>query len=112
MRRVDFEKNNGKWYVIKEDYEGDYEDLEMVDGADTFLDVITTDDIIASIQLYEEEPKSGTYSVLRMLDHDDYGATYQVENCEQYDKTVWLCNVAHLFFHGEHPENIYFKVVD
>ena len=111
MRTIDFEKaDDRKWYVVFEDYQGDYEDLEMVNGADTFLDVITSDDMTASIAISEEEPTEGTYSTLRMIDHDDYGATYQVENCSLYDKTIWLCNVAHLFFNGEHPDYIYFYI--
>lgn len=43
---LSFEKwENGKWYVVLPDYDGDQEDLEMVDGADKFLDVLTTDGV-------------------------------------------------------------------
>lgn len=111
MRRIDFEKlENGKWYVVMDHYEGDHEDLEMVEGADTFLDLITEDDMYASILLYDDEPTIGTYSYMELLSHDVDGATYQVYDCAEYAGTVWLCNVAHLFFKGEHPETIYFNV--
>ena len=111
MRTIDFEKIDNRWYVVFDDYEGSSEDLEMVDGADVFLDCITTDGLYASIELFDNEPTTGSCSVLRLIDHDDYGATYQVENCEYFDRTVWLCNVTHLFFGGEHPEMVYFRVV-
>lgn len=112
MKTVDFEKlENGKWYVVMDDYEGDHEDLEMVDGADTFLDWISLDNQYASILLYDEKPTIGTYSYMELLNHDIDGATYQVYDCQEYNRTVWLCNVAHLFFNGEHPEIIYFKVI-
>ena len=40
---LSFEKwENGKWYVVFPDYDGDQEDLEMIDGADKLLDVLTT----------------------------------------------------------------------
>lgn len=41
-----FEKwEDGRWFVVLPDYDGDQEDLEMVDGADKFLDVLTTDGV-------------------------------------------------------------------
>ena len=37
-----FEKwEDGRWLVVLPDYDGDQEDLEMVDGADKFLDYLT-----------------------------------------------------------------------
>lgn len=108
---VDFEYINNKWYVVKDDYEGDFEDLEMVNGADAFLSYISEDGLYASIEIFEQEPTIGEWSILKMLDHDDLGATYAVEDCEAYTENIWLCNVAHLFFQGEHPELIYFKVL-
>ena len=39
-----FEKwEDGRWFVILPEYDGEQEDLEMVDGADTFLDFLTED---------------------------------------------------------------------
>ena len=39
-----FEKwEDGRWFVVLPNYDGDQEDLEMVDGADTFLDFLTED---------------------------------------------------------------------
>lgn len=110
MRTIDFEKKNNRWYVVKDDYDGDPDDLEMVEGADTLLDLITTDGKNASVVVYDEEGEVGGCSTLVLLRHDINGGTYQVENCKEYNQTVWLCNVAHLFFRGEHPERIYFKI--
>lgn len=95
-----------------DDYEGDFEDLEMVDGADTFLDYISQDGLTASIDVFDDIPDDETCPMLEMLLHDEYGATYQVNNFEGFGDTVWLCNVAHLFFQGEHPRVIYFQIDD
>jgi hypothetical protein len=39
-----FEKwEDGRWFVVLPDYDGDQEDLEMFDGADKFLDYLTED---------------------------------------------------------------------
>ena len=43
---LSFEKwEDGRWFVVLPDYDGDQEDLEMVDGADKFLDYLTDDEI-------------------------------------------------------------------
>ena len=82
-----FEKwEDGRWFVILPEWDGLQEDLEMVDGADTFLDF------------------------LEMVGHDQLGGTYRVNGVDGFDQEVWLCNVVHFIF-GEHPETIYFKEV-
>ena len=108
MMELTFEKwEDGRWFVVLPDYDGDQEDLEMVDGADTFLDFLTTDGLYVSVDVsLEEEPD---YIVLKLVAHDEIGGTYQVENLEGFNQDVWLCNVVHFLF-GEHPEMIYFKV--
>ena len=84
------------------------EDLEMVDGADTFLDFLTEDGLYVTVDVNLED--SGDDSIiLRLVAHDEIGGTYQVENLSEFKHDVWLCNVVHFIF-GEHPDVIYFKV--
>ena len=87
-----FEKwEDGRWFVVLPDYDGPQEDLEMVDGADKFLDVLTTDGLYVNV--------------------DELGGTYEVMNHGRFlDKDIWLCNVVHYLF-DEHPEDIYFNVL-
>lgn len=52
-----FEKwEDGRWFVVMPEYDGDQEDLEMVDGADDLLDFLTTDGLCAfyEIPLFKE----------------------------------------------------------
>ncbi len=104
-----FEKwEDGRWFVVLPNYEGDQEDLEMVDGADTLLDYLTTDGLYVTAKIsLEENPDS---IILNLIYHDDMGGTYHVENLDGFMQSVWLCNVVHYLF-GEHPENIYFKLL-
>lgn len=106
----DFEKVDGKWYAVLPDYPGDYEDLEMVDGADTMLDTITTDDMMATLDVSDEEPTEGDYGVANLIYHDDMGGTYKID-CSFYTGEFWLCNVTHYVF-GEHPETLYLSLKD
>ena len=105
-----FEKwEDGRWFVVLPDYDGDQEDLEMVDGADTFLDFLTEDGLYVTVDVNLEDAGDDSI-VLKLVAHDEIGGTYQVENCDGFsNKDVWLCNVVHYLF-GEHPNMLYFKV--
>ena len=105
-----FEKwEDGRWFVILPEYDGDQEDLEMVDGADLFLDYLMEDGLYVTVDVSLED--TGDYPImLKLVAHDVIGGTYQVENLEGFNREVLLCNVVH-FIYGEHPENIYFKLL-
>lgn len=104
---IEFERyDDGRWYVVFPEYEGDHEDLEMVEGADKMLDALTTDGMYVTLEIDLEEPAAGDYFTLDIEAHDEYGAFYNVRGCEKYEGTIWLCNVTHEFF-GNHPEKLY-----
>ena len=98
---------DGRWYVVLPDYDGPQEDLEMVDGADEFLDVLTTDGLYVTLDVRLEGNKY--MHCLKLVKHDEIGGTYEVTDHGCFDKDVWLCNVVHYLF-GEHPEEIYFNI--
>ena len=107
---ITFEKwEDGRWFVVLPEYDGDQEDLEMVDGADEFLDVLTTDGLYVTLDVsLEENPDK---YLLKLVAHDEIGGTYEVVNHGRFiKKDIWLCNVVHNIF-GEHPEYIYFEVL-
>ena len=106
-----FEKwEDGRWFVILPEYDGDQENLEMVDGADTFLDFLTEDGLYVNVDISLDNAMDNSMT-LRLVAHDEIGGTYQVENLDGFSQDVWLCNVVHFLF-GEHPEIIYFKLLN
>ena len=108
---ISFERfDNGRWYVVFPEYEGDQDDLEMVEGADRMLDALTEDGLYSTLNICLEEPSNGEYFTLEMEAHDEDGAFYNVINCLQFEGTVWLCNVVHEFF-GNHLEQIFCSVI-
>ena len=105
-----FEKwEDGRWFVVLPEYDGDQEDLEMVDGADAFLDYLTEDGLYVTVDISLEDTGDDAI-ILKLAAHDSIGGTYEVENLHEFKYDVWLCNVVHFLF-GEHPVMIYFKVV-
>ena len=102
---------DGRWYVVFPEYEGPFEDLEMVENADKMLDALTTDGLFVDLNVSLEEPETGDYFTLEMKEHDDSGGYYNVMNCDKFSGTIWLCNVVHEFF-NEHPERIYCSEID
>ena len=102
---LNFEKwEDGKWFVVLPDYDGDQEDLEMVDGADKLLDILTTDGLYVNLNISLEEVPGMFH--LQLVKHDEIGGTYEVTNHGRFlNKDIWLCNVVHYLL-GEHPEEI------
>ena len=101
---LSFEKwEDGRWFVVLPDYDGDQEDLEMVDGADKFLEYLTEDGLYVTVDVSLEDD----FPIrLKLVAHDEIGGTYQVENLDGFNEDVWLCNVVHFLF-GEHPEEFH-----
>ena len=107
-KKLTFEKwENGKWFIVYPEYDGDQEDLEMIDGADDLLDFFTMDGLYVNIVVSTEEQSD--WCCLKLVAHDELGGTYQVCGLQGFKKDVWLCNVVHCFF-DEHPDIIYFKL--
>lgn len=107
---IKFERfDDGRWFVVFPEYEGPQEDLEMVEGADKFLDMVTEDNLEVNLYVSTEELVFGI--TFELISHDDFGAYYNVLGFPEYEGTIWLCNVAHEFF-GEHPEKIYCSIID
>ena len=106
---ITFEKwEDGKWYIQYPEYDGDQEDLEMIGNAAELLDEMTTDGLYVTLDVSLEEIQY--YSELKLISHDEIGATYEVLHFRNYTKDVWLCNVVHNLY-GEHPDVIYFRVI-
>ena len=106
---ITFEKwEDGKWYIQYPEYDGDQEDLEMIGNAAELLDEMTTDGLYVTLDVNLEEVQY--YCKLKLISHDEIGGTYEVLNFKNFTEDVWLCNVVH-YLYGEHPNEIYFKVI-
>ena len=110
-----FYKEDNKWYVDLDEWEGDEADLQMVAGADHFLDILSEGDDEVWVQLWTK--KFIGADVLTFIRPGDLegmemgtGAWYTLKSYRgiPYDLTMWLCDVTKFVF-KEFPKEIYFK---
>lgn len=105
FERVD----DGRWYVVMPEYEGFQDDLEMVENADKMLDALTSDGLYVTLDISLEKPSDNDYFELALEAHDEDGAFYNVEGCDRFSGTIWLCNVVHEIFE-DHPQRIFCSI--
>jgi len=122
---LSFVKENGIWYAdlpeFLEQGLGTKANLMMVDGADTFLDLMSgrspritlqiSTDPFPGWQAKMEKFRRGLNSqLLSLIGHApvDYGAYYNVTELhgKPFEHQLWLCPVTEYVF-GQYPNKIY-----
>lgn len=117
--KITFNKElSGEWYADLPSYiesGGVKEDLQMIEGADTWLDIISQGENSITIDMSSEELEDS--DVLTLFNTDElspeYGADYQVgsyKGIDYSDRKLWLCPVT-LFVFGEYPKKIFYKQI-
>lgn len=106
-----YKDENSRWYASLPGTNFSKEELEMVSGADTMLDIMTQGDDGIRLWLSDEQIPNTEY-VLDLLREDDNigGGHYMLFDQSQYEFqfVVWLCDVTkHVF--GKMPKRIYIK---
>lgn len=130
MKRISFIKEIGLWYAdlpeFLEQGLGTKNNLLMVDGADTFLDLLSKNgkEVTLDISLMELE---GYYAkmekvvmgknqeLLDAVGHEpvEYGAYYEVSELDgkSFFHRLWLCPVTEYVF-GKYPGEMWVRVID
>lgn len=108
-------EETGRWYVDLPEWEGEVADLEMVMGADTFLDILSQGENECWVML-SILPEEGA-DVLKLIEPGKLegpefgeGSWYKLESYRgiDYGLDMWLCDVTKFAF-GYFPEEIYFS---
>lgn len=115
MRNFKFYKDQEGWFVDLPEWKGEKWELEMVSGADTFLDILSQGEDEVYVTL--SDTKFDGCEVLEMthlgrLEGPEYGsgAWYIMEEYAglRFGLSMWLCDVTKFVF-GDFPLKIYFK---
>ena len=130
MKRIRFVKEVGLWYADLPDFLeqgfGTKNNLLMVDGSDTFLDLLSNrgKEITLDISLEEFDGYQAKLNKIKLgknqglldkVGHEpvEYGAYYEVSelNFKEFFHRLWLCPVTEYVF-GSYPEEMYVMLVD
>ena len=116
MRRMFkfYKENTGRWYVDLPEWEGEKTELEMVSGADLFLDLLSQGEETVNVTLSTVSFEGSEVLEMKYLGTLEgwemgTGAWYKLISYMglEYNLDMWLCDVTKFVF-GSFPENIYF----
>lgn len=114
MNTYRFYKNEAGWFIDLPEYiqqGGTAADLEMVDGADTMLDIIAVDgnDVHLTISKKPFE-RADILTLTERCSPYVGGGYYLMEEFagQKVNLKMWLCKVTEFMF-GEIPEKFYIK---
>lgn len=110
-----YKEDSGRWYVDLPEWEGSKDELEMVAGADAFLEILSQGEIevnvILSVTDFDGSDKLQLIKPGRLEGWElGEGSWYKLDSYIgiSYDLEMWLCDVTKFVF-GGFPETIYFK---
>lgn len=114
MKSYQFIKTGRDWFIDLPEYleqGGSKGDLQMVDGADTMLDMMAEGNDTVSLYVSRDAFDGADLLVLtEKCDPYIGGGYYLMKNYEgqEINKNMWLCQVTEFVF-GDIPEQIYVK---
>ena len=94
------------WYADLPNYIASKSECQMVDGADTWLDIISNYKESIKLTITDERSKAIGYSIISKVSESDDGATYITDSLHK----LFLCNVTKIVL-GYFPNKIYYKQI-
>ncbi|WP_143962411.1 DUF6717 family protein [Litoribacter populi] len=107
-----YKESEGRWYVDLPDWQGSKAELELVCGADTFLDMLAGEK--AEVKVHVSLDKLNNCAKLSLLNIvEEGGADYFVEELQgkKINHEMWLCPVTEFVF-GYYPNEIYMRKIN
>jgi hypothetical protein len=113
IRRIKFTKEVNGWFAELKEWKGSRADLQMVMGADTFLDILCEGEWDVWITLSDKPMDRNGYEAeqLNLIREDELigGGHYLLKTYRgiEFNLEMWLCDVTKFVF-GNLPKTIYF----
>lgn len=103
---------NGDWYIDLPEWKGDAEDLQMVQGADEWLDLVSSGTEV-TLTIADIDFDNADFMTLIRVGETNLGGggNYFLEHYQDRNVNlkIWLCDVV-VFIFGKYPQRIYFNV--
>ena len=109
-RRIKFEKTQNCWFAVIPEWEGPHGDLQMVAGADNFLDILCEGEWDVWLTLSTEPMGENRLDLIEETP-DSGGGNYLLKKYLgiEMNHKMWLCYVTEFVF-GSMPKTIWFAV--
>lgn len=105
-----YKTNKGEWYIDLPEWKGDPKDLQMIQGADEWLDLVSGADEV-TLAISDVTFKGAESITLIRLGEPNLGGggNYFLESCQnqKVGLKIWLCEIVEFIF-GEYPQRLYF----
>ncbi|MNK09103.1 hypothetical protein D3C87_270530 [compost metagenome] len=102
----------GDWYIDLPEWGGDPEDLQMIQGADEWLDLVSNSTEV-TLSVADVDFDDAEFMTLIRLGEPNLGGggNYFLERYQEQNANlkIWLCEIVTFIF-GNYPQRIYFKV--
>ena len=107
-----YKDDQHKWFVDLPEWSGDRDDLEMVEGANVFLDHVSGQSTECQLLMTDEKMKDSELLTLLHIREKNLGGggIYFLENYrnEPLRLKLWLCSVTEFVFKTL-PQKIWFR---
>lgn len=110
-----YKKPNGEWWLILPEWKGDPADLQMIEGADDWLNLISDGKDEIEIEMSDQAYNDAEILTLLRIREENFGGggiyyldTYQ---SKKVDLKLWLCDVTSFIFDCI-PQKLYFNKID
>ena len=107
-----YKEPDGRWYIDLPEWQGSKEDLEMVQGADRMLDLLSKGQDRIILMVSEQFILDFQSCLVKTSEPETGGATYSghiVMDNVFIGIKIWLCYVTK-FVYGYFPKTIYLKI--
>jgi hypothetical protein len=114
-REFKFYKNDkGEWWLDLPEWKGDPADLQMIEGADEWLDLVSEKGVEIYMTLADQKFEGAENLSLLRIREENFGGggIYYLETYQskKVGLKLWLCEVTRFVF-GCIPQKIYFKII-
>lgn len=108
MKNLKFIKElDNRWYIDLPDWTGDKEELEMVAGADVFLDVLAQGEDTVHVSVSEDYVPH-KYKLLALYEPEYTGMLYNLYTSkDEFMMVIWLCDVTKFLYEGKFPQRLF-----
>jgi hypothetical protein len=108
-----YKETKSEWWLTLPEWKGDPEDLQMIEGADQWLNLVSNNTDKVEIEMSDQPFEDAEFLTLLHIKEENHGGggIYYLETYQgnKVDLKLWLCEVTAFVF-DYIPQKLFFKV--